>query len=141
MTTTLKWGIKRTMQIQMMSERKSTGFPSPAEPYAEGALDLNELIKTHPFASYYLRVSGESMAQSGIFSGDIVLVDRSLSPQSGDIIIAQHDDELMIRRLSIHHNIISLLTESANYPPIILQISQELQCFGVVRAIIRKLKN
>lgn len=64
------------------------GFPSPAEQYLETPLDLNELLVKRPAATYFVRVEGESMIGEGIHDGDLLVVDRSLRPASGDVIIA-----------------------------------------------------
>lgn len=73
----------------------SAGFPSPAEDYIEGKLDLNEHLITRPSATFMVRATGDSMTGVGIFSGDILVVDRSVQPRHGSIIIAVVDSELI----------------------------------------------
>ena len=75
------------------------GFPSPAEQYMEPPLDLNELLVKRPAATYFVRVSGDSMTGAGINDGDILVVDRSLRPADGDIIIACLDGDFTVKRL------------------------------------------
>ena len=75
------------------------GFPSPAEQYMEPPLDLNELLVKRPAATYFVRVSGDSMTGAGINDGDILVVDRSLRPADGDIIIACVDGDFTVKRL------------------------------------------
>ena len=75
------------------------GFPSPAEQYMEPPLDLNELLVKRPAATYFVRVSGDSMIGAGINDGDILVVDRSLRPADGDIIIACVDGDFTVKRL------------------------------------------
>ena len=74
------------------------GFPSPAEQYMEPPLDLNELLVKRPAATYFVRVSGDSMTGAGINDGDILVVDRSLRPADGDIIIACVDGDFTVKR-------------------------------------------
>ena len=77
------------------------GFPSPAEQYLEPPLDLNELLVKRPAATYFVRVQGDSMSGAGISDGDILVVDRSLRPASGDIIIACVDGDFTVKTLRL----------------------------------------
>ena len=74
------------------------GFPSPAEQYVEPPLDLNELLVKRPAATYFVRVAGDSMIGAGIQDGDLLVVDRSLRPADGDIIVASVDGEFTVKR-------------------------------------------
>ena len=74
------------------------GFPSPAEQYQEPPLDLNELLVKRPAATYFVRVEGDSMEDEGIRHGDLLVVDRSLRPASGDIIIASLGGDFTVKR-------------------------------------------
>ena len=75
------------------------GFPSPAEDYVEGSLDLNAHLIRHPAATFIMRVEGESMVGAGIFPGDLLVVDRSIEPADGHVVIAQVGGELTVTRL------------------------------------------
>lgn len=77
------------------------GFPSPAEQYQEQPLDLNELLVKRPAASFFVRVQGDSMTGAGIQDGDLLVVDRSLRPASGDIIIACVDGDFTVKTLRL----------------------------------------
>src|SRR2546427_6301652 len=66
----------------------SAGFPSPADDYLDGSLDLNQHLIKHPTATFFVRVAGESMREAGIHSGDVLIVDRSLTPSDGSVVIA-----------------------------------------------------
>ncbi|MGC6471595.1 MAG: LexA family protein [Parvibaculales bacterium] len=77
----------------------SAGFPSPADDFIEGSLDLNQHLIGHPQATFFLRVSGDSMTGAGIFPGDLLIVDRSLTPAHNDIVIAVVHNELTVKRL------------------------------------------
>src|SRR5215831_7665344 len=78
----------------------SAGYPSPADDYLEGPLDLNEHLITHPTATFFVRVAGESMREAGIHSGDVLVVDRALTPRNGSIVIAVVNGELTVKRLA-----------------------------------------
>ena len=80
----------------------TAGFPSPADDYLEGALDLNEYLVKHKAATFFWRVTGDSMTGVGIHSGDLLIVDRSLEPKDGNVIIAVLDGELTVKRIEIH---------------------------------------
>ena len=73
------------------------GFPSPAEQYLGAPLDLNELLVKRPAATYFVRVKGDSMVNAGIRAGDLLVLDRSLTPADGDIIIAALDGEFTVK--------------------------------------------
>ena len=94
------------------------GFPSPADDYLEGALDLNEHLIRYPAATFFLRVIGDSMVGAGIHSGDLLIVDRSINPVDGRIVIAIIDGELTVKRLSQQHGKVRLISENPNYPTI-----------------------
>ena len=116
------------------------GFPSPAEQYIEKALDLNELLVTHPAASYFVRASGESMTGAGIHPGDILIADRSLEAVIGDIVIAAVDGEFTVKYLRGDGRSVWLEPANPDFSPIYFSEDQELRLFGVVTAVIRQLK-
>ena len=119
------------------------GFPSPAEQYMEPPLDLNEYLVKRPAATYFVRVSGDSMSGAGINDGDILVVDRSLRPADGDIIIACVDGDFTVKRFRKEGTgtgrTIKLVAANPNYPDIVLKPGQELDYFGKVTACIHKL--
>jgi DNA polymerase V len=118
------------------------GFPSPAEQYMEPPLDLNELLVKRPAATYFVRVSGDSMIGAGINDGDILVVDRSLRPADGDIIIACVDGDFTVKRFRERgtgkKKKICLEPANPNYPVLALETGQELDYFGKVTACIHK---
>jgi DNA polymerase V len=79
----------------------SAGFPSPAADYAEGRIDLSEILTPHPSATFTLRISGHSMVRAEIFDGDLAIVDRSLTARHDDVVVAVLDGELVCKRLII----------------------------------------
>jgi DNA polymerase V len=117
----------------------SAGFPSPADDYIEGPLDLNEHVIKHPSATYFVRASGDSMNGAGIFNGDLLIVDRSLEPIHGRVVIAEVDGQLTVKRVSKLKNYFSLQSENVSYPPIELQEGNEVVIWGVVTHVLHDL--
>ena len=112
------------------------GFPSPADDYLESALDLNEHLIRHPAATFFLRVIGDSMVGAGIHSGDLLIVDRSIHPVDGRIVIAIVDGDLTVKRFSQQRGKVCLMSENPSYPPIKIRDGQNLQIWGVVLHVI-----
>ena len=131
------------------------GFPSPAEQYLEPPLDLNELLVRRPAATYFVRVEGDSMSGAGIHDGDLLVVDRSLRPADGDVIIASVDGDFTVKTLRLGNGErgtgngergmgnggeIRLVAANPKYPDIVLKSGQELDYFGLVTACIHQFK-
>ena len=115
----------------------SAGFPSPAESYIEGHLDLNRYLIKHPVATFYVRVSGDSMAGAGIQPGSILVVDRAVEADDGDIVIARIGDELCVKRLRLSRGRIWLMPENEKYQPIEVIESMDFEVWGRVMHSIR----
>jgi len=111
------------------------GFPSPADDYMEKRLDLNEHFIKHPAATFYCRVSGQSMTGVGIFDGDLLIVDRAVNPVHGDVILAALNGELTCKILDIHSR--RLLSANDGYPPLPIEEDADFQIEGVVINSIR----
>ena len=122
------------------------GFPSPAEQYQETPLDLNELLVKHPSATFFVKVQGESMIGAGINDGDLLVVDRSLRPADGDIIIASVDGDFTVKTLRLGNrgrgmgngSGIRLVAANPKYSDIVLSPGQKLDYFGKVTACIHR---
>lgn len=119
--------------------RLPAGFPSPADDYLEGTLDLNRHLIKHPAATFFVRVTGDSMIGVGIHSGDLLVVDRSLEATDGHVIVATLDGELTVKRLSKQGQTIRLLPANPNYQPIEIQPQQDFEIWGVVTNVIHAL--
>ena len=115
------------------------GFPSPSEDYAEGPLDLNRYLIHHPAATFFVRVKGDSMIGAGIFCGDLLIVDRALTPTSGSIVIAALDGDLTVKRFHQGKGGITLLSENPAYPPIPIDHDRDFAVWGVVTKAIHYL--
>ena len=112
------------------------GFPSPAEQYLEPPLDLNELLVKRPAATYFVRVEGDSMVGAGIRDGDLLVVDRSLRPADGDVIIASVDGEFTVKTYRRDQDGVRLEPANPAYQTIRLRAGQELDYLGKVTACI-----
>lgn len=122
----------------LFTDRVSAGFPSPADDYIECKLDLNEFLVQHPSATFYVRVSGDSMCDAGIFDGDYLIVDRSLEPTHGKIVLAVVNGEMTVKRLFKKNNILELRPENKAYKPLRIKNGMELSIYGVVSGVFRK---
>ncbi|TMD90228.1 MAG: translesion error-prone DNA polymerase V autoproteolytic subunit, partial [Chloroflexi bacterium] len=118
--------------------RVSCGFPSPADDYVETALDLNELVIAHPAATFYVRVSGDSMMNAAICHGDIIVVDRAREPGHNSIVVAHLDGEFTVKRLSQRDGALYLVPENPLYQPIQITDTTDFSVWGVVTYCIHK---
>jgi DNA polymerase V len=115
----------------------ATGFGAAADDYMERGIDLNEqLIRNKP-ATFFMKVSGNSMINAGIFDGDIAIVDRSIKPVNGKIVIAVIDGEMLIRRYEKTLNKLLLIPETPRLSPIDVSEFSDFKIWGVVAHIIR----
>ncbi len=114
------------------------GFPSPAEEELCAPLNLNEHLIPHPSSTFLVRVQGDSMQGAGIYSGDILVVDKSLQPAHGKIIVALLNGEFTVKRLLIGKNEIILHAENPSYPPIQVQSIHDFVVWGIVTYVIHK---
>ncbi|HWR90211.1 MAG TPA: transcriptional repressor LexA [Dissulfurispiraceae bacterium] len=112
------------------------GFPSPAEEELVDTLSLDRLLVQNPNATFLLKVSGDSMSGAGILPGDMVLVDRSRQPKSGDIVVAQVDGEWTMKYLKKRGDTVVLVPANPEYKPI--RPKKDLTIAGVVTAVVRK---
>ncbi len=128
--------INGLVELPLFLESVSAGFPSPADDYLERRLDLNEHLIKNPASTFFVRVNGDSMINAGIYTGDILVVDRSLDPKDGNIVIAVIDGELTVKRLSIGKNKIALLPENPKYKKIEITSEMNFEVWGVVRSVI-----
>jgi DNA polymerase V len=116
------------------------GFPSPAEDYIEDRLDLNEHLIKHPNATFFVRVSGESMLNAGIQDGDTLVVDKSLDARDGDIVVAALDGEFTVKRLVYRNSRPWLIPCNPEYADIELTDDIETVIWGVVTSVVHKFR-
>lgn len=113
------------------------GFPSPAQDYISQAIDLNKELIHHPACTFYGRVSGDSMKDAGLSDGDILVIDKSLEPQSGDMAVCYIDGEFTIKYIRIESNVIWLIPANEAYKAIKVTPENEFQIWGIVTHSIK----
>ena len=120
------------LALPLDSIKLSAGFPSPAADYEEARLDINEYLVRNPVSTFFFPVQGDSMEGAEIFDGDILVVDKSVRPRHGHIVVAFVDGLRLVKRLYRRGGRMALEAESPKYPP--LAITEEMDCviWGVV---------
>lgn len=129
--------LKKIHPITFSESLLPAGFPSPANDFSETKLDLNDYLITHPAATFFIRVEGDSMEGAHITSGDILIVNRALSAKNGDIIVALIDGEFTVKRLELGKPI-RLLPENPRYKPLVIAEANDFQIWGVVTYVIHR---
>ncbi len=119
--------------------RVEAGFPSPADDYVETTLDLNETLIENEASTFFVRVSGRSMTDVGIHDGDTIVVDRSLEPTDGDVVVAALDGELTVKRYRVRSGQPLLVPESEGHDPIPVEPGQSFVVWGVVTRSIHEI--
>ncbi|MEK7638678.1 MAG: translesion error-prone DNA polymerase V autoproteolytic subunit [Patescibacteria group bacterium] len=123
--------------IPLYATRPSAGFPTPGDDLVERPLDLNDLLIDNPAATFFVRVAGDSMEEAGIFDGDILIVDRSINPAIGKIVVAAVYGELVVKRLLKHEGSMALVSAKAGYKPIMVADADDVFIWGVVTGSVR----
>lgn len=126
--------------LPMAATHLPAGFPSPAEDFSVRRHDLNELLISHPLATFLWKVSGTSMVDAGIFDGDIVVVNRALTPVHKDVVVAEVDGEFTIKGLYCRFDRIKLVPANPTFPEITFKEGQELRICGVVTSTIKRFR-
>ena len=121
----------------LFASQPAAGFPSPGDDLVERPLDLNDLLIDNPTSTFFVRVSGDSMQDAGIFDTDILVVDRSVAPEQGKIVVAAVYGELVVKQLGIHNNAPALLSANAEYAPIEVESNDDVFVWGVVIGSVR----
>jgi len=127
------------LRLPLFLCRVSAGYPSPAEDHIEKRLDLNELLVKHPAATFFVRVAGDSMTGAGINHNDILVVDRSLEPANGKVVIAVLNGELTVKRLFRNGESFRLVPDNPAYPALELTEGESCEIWGVVTSVIHSL--
>src|SRR5919205_1015091 len=138
--TTVYWPDRATKCARpLFLASVSAGFPSPAEDYIEGRLDLNRHLIKHPAATFFVRVAGDSMIDAGIHPGDILVVDRAVEPADGRVVIAVIDGELTVKRIAQRNGRLYLVADNSRYAPLEIVEEMEFEIWGVVTTVIHHL--
>ncbi|MDA9892686.1 translesion error-prone DNA polymerase V autoproteolytic subunit [Flavobacteriaceae bacterium] len=117
----------------------SAGFPSPADDFKELRISIDQEVVRNEEATFYARVSGESMQGAGLDDGDLLVIDRSLEPADNKIAICFIDGEFTVKRLKVTKNEVLLIPENPKYQPIKITEENELIIWGVVTYVVKKL--
>ena len=123
--------------IPLSSNTVAAGFPSPADDFKETRISLDKTLVKNPDATFFARVSGDSMVGAGLDDGDLLVIDRSLEANNGKIAICFIDGEFTVKRLKIKGDSIVLMPENVNYKPIEVKGESELIIWGLVTYVIK----
>ena len=135
----IKIKIKNTSYQEFHSCAVTAGFPSPADDYLEDKLDLNDYLIKRPAATFFVRVVGDSMINAGIHNNDIIIVDRSIKPRHGKIVVVALDGQMTVKRLYRRDKKVVLLPENKLFKPIEILDSMEMVIWGVATNVIHSL--
>ncbi len=124
--------------VQAVQSTVSAGFASPAEDHQVDRIDLMRQLVKHPQATFFIRISGDSMRDAGILDGSVVLVDRAIKPAHGQIVLAVIDGDFTCKRLYLRAGRMKLRAENPTYPDIVPRDGQTVEIWGVVVATIHQ---
>ena len=127
------------VELPLFQTRVAAGFPSPADDFIETSLNLHTHLVKHPAATFFVRASGDSMIETGIFDGDLLVVDRSLEVINDKVIIAAIDGQLTVKRFLKKRGKIFLIPENKKYQPIEVYPNNNFEVWGVVTHVIHPL--
>lgn len=125
------------MQLPLIQEGISAGFPSPANDFLDISIDLNREFIKHPSTTFYGRVRGDSMINAGLSDGDLLIIDKSLEPSNGKIAVCFIDGEFTVKRVKIEKNQLWLVAENQKYRPIEVTEDNEFMIWGIVTTVIK----
>lgn len=124
-------------KVPMFASSPAAGFPAPADDLIERALDINDLVVKNPASTFFVRVQGDSMEGAGIFSGDVLVVDRAIVPKDGSIVVAAVYGELVVKRLQKKGETHILVSENESYEPIVVSENDDCFLWGAVVGSVR----
>ena len=128
-----------TLPVPLLGRLVAAGFPSPADDYLDGEIDLSRHLIERPAATFLMRVAGSSMSGAGILDGDLIVVDRSLRPRSGQIVVVVVSGEMAVKRLRrARDGRVVLASENADYPEFVVGEDLPAEVWGVVVGVVRK---
>lgn len=128
-------------KLPFFSAKISAGFPSPADDHVERKLDLHELLVEHEAATFFVEVEGTSMVDANIHPGDILIVDKALTPKNNSIIIAILNGEFTVKRIKIDGKTITLMPENNSYAPLRITEDMDFEIWGVVTYTIHDVRS
>jgi len=116
----------------------AAGFPAPGDDLVEARLNVHDLLVKHPESTFFVRVEGDSMEGAGIFSGDVLVVDRSVEPKNGAIVVAAVQGGLVVKRLKREREGLFLVSEQSGYAPIAINEQDDCFIWGVIVGSVRQ---
>jgi len=125
------------LELPLLSEGISAGFPSPALDFIDLSIDLNRHLILHPSSTFYGRVKGESMKDEGINDGDLLVIDKSLEPLDGKIAVCYIDGEFTIKKIKFEKNVCWLIPANEKYKPIKISPDNDFLIWGIVTHVIK----
>ena len=123
----------------LAGEGVSAGFPSPADDFKETRISLDKVAVKNEAATFYARVTGQSMIGAGLDDGDLLVIDRSLEPQDGKIAVCLIDGDFTVKRLKVEKDCVWLMAENKRYKPIQVTEENELMIWGIVTHVLKAL--
>lgn len=136
--TIYKIDVETFMPLPYADQGIKAGFPSPAQDYISQAIDLNKELIHHPSTTFFGRVNGDSMKDAGVDNGDILVIDKSLTPKTGDMAVCYIDGEFTIKYIQIESDIIWLIPANKAYQPIKVTPANDFMIWGIVTFSIKK---
>lgn len=127
------------LELPLVTEGISAGFPSPALDFVDQTIDLNKQLIRHPSATFYGRVKGLSLKDAGIDEDDLLIIDRSLEPENGKIAVCYIDGEFTAKRIEIKNKELWLMPENQAYPPLKVSEDSNFSIWGIVTHVIKSL--
>ncbi|MBT6568389.1 MAG: translesion error-prone DNA polymerase V autoproteolytic subunit [Flavobacteriales bacterium] len=124
--------------LHLVQEGISAGFPSPADDFKELRISIDQEVVKNEEATFYARVSGQSMQGAGLDDGDLLVIDRSQEPENNAIAVCFIDGEFTVKRLKVEKDCIYLMPENPRYQPIKVTEENQLQIWGVVTYVVKK---
>lgn len=130
---------KKKLWLEVCSWKVPAGFASPAADHTRKRIDLNEHLIRNGDATHIFKVKGDSMIDIGIYEGDALLIDRSIEPRHGNVVLAVLNNEFTVKRLHRRGGVIKLVPENPRYPTIVVKEEEEFSIWGVVTYNLHKL--
>ena len=131
---------KQYIAFPLYASKVAAGFPSPADDHVEQRLNPSDYLVENDAATFFVRVKGDSMIEAGIFDNDVLVIDRSKTQQTGDIVLAMLDGEFTVKILEQSEEGVNLIPANRDYPSIEIKKEQSLEIWGVVTGSMRKFK-
>lgn len=128
------------MALPFADKGIQAGFPSPAQDFIESSIDLNREIVTHPAATFYGRVSGDSMIGENIEDGDLLVIDRSIDPLDGDLAVCCLDGDFTLKRIRLETDRVWLIPANESFDPILVTPDRSIEIWGVVTYTIKRIR-